>query len=360
MNGTQKGSSYLADMEKSKLNIDQIAILAKVSRSVVSRVLNNHPNVSPEARERVLEVIREHNYRPSSLARSLATDRAFEICIVTPRRQNEAIANGFWPLLHLGISETCIERGYFVSLTMISTDTADAISQRILNERVFDGYILITQEVTDLLAPILHARRVPIVLIGQDPSYPEVNWVDVDNFDGAYKATAHLVRLGHRQIAAVLANMHLQESVERRQGYLQALQDASLDTAQVAIVESYSEQSGYEAVRRWIDAGPCPPAIFCASDAIATGALLALYKAGISVPREVAVVGFDDVPNSQFTAPPLTTVHQPIYEKGQRAANIIIDQIEGQVSSVQHVRLPAELVIRESCGAYLRGTGSNT
>jgi len=344
--------------EKSRLTIDQIALLAGVSRSVVSRVLNNRSRVSTEARTRVLEIIEKYNYRPSSVARSLATDRTFEICIVTPRRRNEAIANGFWPLLHLGISEQCIERGYFVSLTMISSDTADEIYDRILNERVFDGYILITQEVTETLIPKLRARTVPIVLIGQDPSLPDVNSIDVDNFDGAYKATSHLIELGFDRIGVILASMHLQESIDRYRGYTQALTDAGLEAPDTrAFVSSYSEESGYEVMKRWIEQGTLPPAIFCASDAIATGVLLALYRSGIAVPDDVAVVGFDDLPNARYTAPPLTTVHQPIYEKGQRAANIIIDQIEGVRSDVVHVRLPAELVVRDSCGAMKRMPG---
>lgn len=338
--------------EKLKLTIDQVALLAGVSRSVVSRVLNNHPRVSDEARERVLRVIAQHGYRPSAVARSLATHRTFEICIVAPRRRNEALASGFWPLLNLGIFEQSIQRGYFVSLTLVSADTADEISNRILNDHVFDGYILITQEVTGLVAPGLSARRVPIVLIGHDPAYPELNSIDVDNFDGAYRATAHLLGLGHRRIALILGNLDIQESVDRREGYRRALRDAGVaPDERLLAVGSYSAQSGYELMNRWIAGGDLPSAVFCASDSIATGALLALYQAGLSVPGDVAVVGFDDLPSSSYTAPPLTTVHQPIYEKGVQAANIMIDRIEAPDAGVVHVKLPVRLVVRESCGA---------
>ena len=340
--------------EKCRLTIDQVALMAGVSRSVVSRVLNNHPRVSDDARARVLAVIREHDYRPSSLARSLATDRAFEICVVTPRRRDDALANGFWPLLHLGISEACLERGYFVSLTMISPDTADEIQQRILNDRVFDGYILITQEVTGHVVPLLHARNVPMVLIGHDPSQPDLNSVDVDNFTGAYEAVRHLIELGHRRIACILANMQIQESIERRNGYLKALEDHGIPAGDgLVIVNNYSEKSGYDVMCGWINAGRCPSAVFCASDAIATGVLLALYKARIPVPERVSVVGFDDVPTSAFTAPPLTTIHQPIYRKGATAAGILIDAIEGKATGPVHLRLPAELVVRESTGRFI-------
>jgi DNA-binding LacI/PurR family transcriptional regulator len=332
-----------------KLTIDQVALMAGVSRSVVSRVLNNHPKVSDEARRKVLRVIEAHDYRPSSVARSLAIDRSYEICLVTPRRRDEALATGFWPLLQLGISEGCFKRGYFVSLAMITPDPSDEISRRILNERAFDGYILITQEVTESLVPRLRERRVPMVLIGRDPSLPDVSSIDVDNYDGSYRATRHLLGLGHRRIGAILGSPTIQETNDRRSGWLQALVDAGHSPHDNPLgYGTYSPQSGFEIMSSWIARADVPDAVFCGSDAIATGVLLALYKARLAVPEQVAVVGFDDVPTSRYTAPPLTTVRQPIYDKGVRAATMLIDQIEGRTSAPMHVRLPADLVIRDS------------
>lgn len=338
-------------MKKKKMTIDQVAELAYVSRSVVSRVLNDHPNVSEEARERVEKVIEEYNYRPSSAARSLATDRTFEICILTPRRRGDALANGFWTLLHLGIFEQCIERGYFVSLSMVSSEMSNEVHQHILSEHRFDGFILITEEVTALVAAALEERDVPTVLIGHDPDYPELHSVDVDNHQGAYQATQHLCRLGHERVGAILGSLDLKESVERRDGYYQALRDAGrpIEEDWVAMGD-YSQESGFEITQQWIERGGYPSAIFCANDGMALGALLALHKADLDVPGAVSVIGFDDLPTSQYAYPPLTTVHQPIYEKGERAANLIIDQIEGAHEEVCHIKLPAELVVRESAG----------
>ena len=337
---------------KKRMTIDQVAELAYVSRSVVSRVLNNHPNVSDEARERVMEVIEKHNYRPSSAARSLATDRTFEICILTPRRRGDALANGFWTLLHLGIFEQCIERGYFVSLSMVAPEMGEAVNQHILGEHRFDGFLLLTQEVTEMVAATLKERDVPTVLIGHDPAYPDLSSVDVDNHEGAYRATKHLCELGHEHVGAMLGSLDLKESAERRDGYHHALTDAgrSIDPDRVAVGD-YSQKSGHAIMRRWIEEDAYPSALFCANDGMAMGALLALHQAGIAVPDEVAVVGFDDLPASEYAYPPLTTVRQPIYEKGVRAADMIIDQVEGRVDEVQHVELPAELVVRASCGA---------
>lgn len=335
-----------------KMTIDQVAELAYVSRSVVSRVLNDHPNVSDEARARVMKVIEEHDYRPSSVARSLATDRTFEVCVLTPRRRGDALANGFWPLLHSGIFEQCIERGYLVSLSMISAEMEDEVNNRLLTDQRFDGYILITQEVTDLVAEALHDRDVPTVLIGHDPTYPDLNSVDVNNYDGAYQAGTHLCELGHRKIGAILGSLDLKESVDRKEGFLQAVADAGRSVPDEWVtVGDYTQDSGFDIMNRWIERDRVPTAVFCASDTMATGALLALHQAGLAVPEEVAVVGFDDLPTSRYTVPPLTTVHQPIYEKGERAATVIIDQIEKEQPEVVRANLSAELVVRQSCGA---------
>ncbi len=338
--------------EKSRLNIDQVALMAGVSRSVVSRVLNNHPRVSEEARRKVREVVERHHYRPSSVARGLATDRTQEICILAPRRHDDALATGFWTLLHLGISERCIGRGFFVSLSMISAATDAGIHDRILNDRVYDGFILITQEVTETLAPLLQSRRAPVVLLGNDPAYPDVPSIDVDNFDGAYRATRHLIGLGRRRIGVILGPLSIQETIDRRNGYLHALLEAGLAPHDYPVACGfYSERSGYETVRGWLQRRACPEAIFCGSDTIAVGVLLALHEAGVRVPADVSVVGFDDIPAAAYTIPPLTTVHQPIYDKGVAAADLLLDRIAGRTDGPPHVRLPAALVVRSSCGA---------
>lgn len=337
---------------KKKMTIDKVAELAYVSRSVVSRVLNNHPNVSEEARTRVEKVIEEYNYRPSSAARSLATDRTFEICILTPRRKGDALANGFWTLLHLGIFEQCIARGYFVSLSMVSSEIGQEVHEHILSEHRFDGFILITEEVTELVAATLKDREVPTVLIGHDPTWPELSSVDVDNYQGAYEATTHLCDLGHKRVGAMLGSLDLKESITRKDGYSQALSDAgrTVELDWVALGD-YSQESGHQIMQEWIERGDYPSACFCANDGMAIGALLALHQAGLAVPDDMAIVGFDDLPTSKYAYPPLTTVHQPIREKGETAADLLIDQVEGKSEAVQHVELPGRLVIRASCGA---------
>lgn len=333
------------------LTIDQVAELAYVSRSVVSRVLNDHPNVSEEARQRVLKVIEEHDYRPSSVARSLATDRSFEISVLTPRRSDESMARGYWPLLFSGLFERCLERGYFVSLSMVSEEVEDEIQNRARDQR-FDGYILITTEVIDLVASFLKESETPVTLVGRAPDWDSISSVDIDNEEGGYESGRHLCTLGYEEIGLILGNPALEESGSRRAGIERALSDAGRSVPDRYVAEGdYSRESGYSIVRNWAERGEMPRALLCASDTVATGALLALHETGYRVPDDVAVMGFDDLPAAQYTVPPLTTMRQPVYEKGQTAVDLLIDQIERPNAEPVHKELDPELVVRESCGA---------
>lgn len=344
------------------MTIDQVAELAYVSRSVVSRVLNDHPNVSDEARERVLKVIEEHDYRPNSVARSLATDRSFEISILTPRRSegspnhghwplHESLANGYWPLLYSGIFDQCLERGYFVSLSIVSAEMENKINARAGDKR-FDGYVLITQEVTDFVGSTLQERGAPTILIGASSDRDAFRSIDIDNVAGGYKAGAHLCELGYRDIGAILGTADLEETQDRRRGLERALDEAGGTIAEAHVGHGdYSQGSGYEIVHDWAASGPLPEALFCASDTMAAGALLALHETGHRVPDDVAVVGFDGLPSSRYTIPPLTTVRQPVYDKGKAAVDMLVDEIEESSSPPVHRELEPELVVRESCGA---------
>jgi LacI family transcriptional regulator len=338
--------------EPQRMTIDKVAELAYVSRSVVSRVLNDRANVSDEARQRVLNVMEEHNYRPSAAARSLANDRTFEIGVLTPLRGGDAFGNSFWPLLHSGIFDQCMERGYFVSLSMVAPDRETDIKEHFLSNKRFDGFIFVTQRITELMADVAEAHDVPFTLVGRAPKHAGWHSVDVDNAEGARLAVRHLHGLGHERIAALLGRLEMRESTDRRDGYRRGLREAGLSPErQRTATGDYSGESGFEVMQRWLEEGLGATAVFCASDTMATGAMLALHQAGVSVPDEMAVVGFDNLPLARYTTPPLTTVHQPIREKGRRAAGLLLDQIEEKDSEQRHATLETELIVRASCGA---------
>lgn len=337
----------------SKINIDQVARYAFVSRSVVSRVLNNHPHVSDVARERVMNVVRKYNYQRNSAARSLAAKNMREIGILSTRNANDVMSNGFSTLLYLGVFEECLAQRYSVRQMFISTDMKEEFQKFILNEHTLDGVILFAEEVTDLLAAKLMTREIPAVLIGHAPGLSSISSVDVDNFSGSCSAVSHLVRLGHRNIGAMVGSQLLQESQDRLAGYRKALVDAGIAVNEdVIAIGDYTQRSGYDQMMSRLRRHPEVTAWFCASDTMAMGALAALHKSGRRVPGDISIVGFDDLSFARYTIPPLTTIRQPIYQKGRCAARMIIDRISGKKTEVEHRNLKPDLVIRESCGRH--------
>lgn len=336
---------------RKKITIDEIAKEAFVSRSVVSRVLNDRPNVSPEARLRVLEAIKRFDYRPDSKARGLATHRTKEICTIIPRRTDGVLATGYWPLVLLGIAERSAHRGYFQTMSAISNPSEAEFMARIVSESRFDGFVLVRREVTRLVAAAIVERDVPAVLIGHDPEFDSLSSVDVDNRKGARAATEHLVDLGHMKIGLILGPDQLLETTDRKAGYLEVLESRNIPIRDELIARGdYTSASGYHVFKEWVESGHRPTAVFCTSDVMAFGVLRATYELGLSVPGDIAVVGFDDLPAASYSVPPLTTVHQPIYDKGAAAADMLIDEIEERNPTILHARLRPDLVVRASCG----------
>lgn len=335
-----------------KLNIDKVAKLAHVSRSVVSRVLNDHPNVSDVARQRVMEVVTKYNYKPNSVARSLATNSTHEIGVLVTQGSNEALGSAFWMQIHRGIFEESKQRGYFVSLSYVTGGKKDDLYKFIQEERRLDGYILLTQEVTDLVGRQMFDRNIPIVLVGHVPRKKKVSSVDVDNYKGGELAAQHLIGLGHTKIGIILASLDMKESKDRLAGYRNALKNAGLQVNDDYIkVTDYQFKAGFNIMNNWINTGSDITALFCTSDTIAMGAILAARKQGKQIPEDYAIVGFDDLSFSEYTYPPLTTIHQPIYEKGKKAAELLINQIEDENAERKKVNLEPKLLVRESCGA---------
>lgn len=338
-----------------KLNIDKVAKLAHVSRSVVSRVLNNHPNVSEEARARVMEIVEKYNYRPNSVARSLATSSTHQIGVLSGILGEESLGNGYWTLLYLGIFEECIRHGYYVRQSYYSPDMKKELHDLVLNEHHLDGVICLNEEVTDFTLKNFADKDIPVVLVGHNPNYPDICSVDVDNYDGAYQAVQHLTELGHRQIGGMFGDQNVQETDLRMQGYKTALKKAGIQFRNdYTVVGSYSQHDGYQMMGKWLRKFPEMTALFCASDTLAMGAMLALYENSVTVPDQFSVVGFDGLPISRYMTPPLTTISQPTFGKGEQAAKLLIEKIEKKDLKIRHINLKPELISRKSCAPPAR------
>jgi LacI family transcriptional regulator len=341
-------------MTAEKLTIRQIAKLAGVSRSTVSRVLNDHPSVSPETREQVLEVIAETGFRPDPIARSLSSRRADIIGLVIPLAIQSLFEDPFFPRLMQGISQGCNRHDYTLALFLLhSLEEETNLYPRISRRQLLDGVIVTATRNGDPLVPQLLANRIPFVLHGRHED-PRVSFVEVDNVSGAHTAVTHLVRLGRRRIALITGPSGSLAAEDRKRGYLNALQERRAVVDESLIIHGdFTETSGYRAMQRLLPHEP--DAVFVASDSMALGALRALREAQKSVPDEVALVGFDDMPHAATADPPLTTIRQPIQRTGVLAVEMLIDILDNGAEPARRIILPTELVIRASCGSRMVG-----
>lgn len=334
------------------LTIEQIAQLATVSRSTVSRVLNNHPSVRHGVRTRVQQIIEEYGYAPQAAARSLVRQRTSVLGLLIPRSAAIIFSDPFFYSIIQGINEACIQHGYFLMLSTVIAAAEQDFYQRILRSRHFDGVIMLSSDIDDPILPLLLRDRTPLVLIGRHPYFQELNWVDVENREGARSAVAHLIQLGHRRIATITGPLQMAAAIDRRDGYKVALLEQRIPILQELIVESdFTQQGGYSAMCRLLSLEQRPSAVFVASDTMAIGALRAIQDAGLSVPGDIALVGFDDLPATAFINPPLTTVRQHIHEMGTIATELLIQQLEQPGQALFQHRMTTSLVIRQSCGA---------
>jgi LacI family transcriptional regulator len=335
----------------SKLTLKEIAKLAGVSRSTVSRVVNNQPKVSAGVRGRVLKIIAETGYQPDPVARSLVMQRSGIIGLVIPRAMQSLFTDPYYPRLIQGIARACNANDYTLSLFLFHTaDEEQKLYPRVLRTQLVDGVIVTGAQLDDPLIPRLTQNQVPFVVVGRPVNRPEVSFVDVDNVVSAYSAVSHLVRLGRERIATITGPLNVTVSLDRRQGYLDALDDRNLSSDDALIAEGdFTEEGGYSAMQRLLPHKP--DAVFAASDIMAFGALRALREAGLSVPHDVAVVGFDDLPAAAHSDPPLTTIRQPILRTGIEAVEILVDILKNGPEPARHITLTTNLIIRSSCGS---------
>jgi LacI family transcriptional regulator len=331
--------------------LEQIARAAGVSRSTVSRVVNNEPYVRTEVRERVWEVVDEMGYHPNAAARSLASRRSQILGIVIPRAVNNVFVDPFFPALLQGLSDAASERGYHLMLSMLSHPSEEeAFYRRALRSQMLDGLIISSAALDDPLIPRLLKGGFPFVTIGRHPNQPAASYVDVDNMQGARMAVEHLVNQGRRRIATITGPLETMVGVDRLEGYKAALRAAGAPIENELIARGeFTEPSGYAAMQRLLRAKP--DAVFAGSDLMAMGALRALRQARLRTPEDVALIGFEDAQIAASAEPPLTTVRQPVYRLGTTAIDLLLRLVEDEERGPFRAILPTSLVIRASCGA---------
>lgn len=336
------------------LTLEDIAEQAGVSRSTVSRVVNDHPNVREEVRQRVWEIIKRTGYHPNAAARALVSQRAWILGLVVPRSVSSFFTDPYFPHLTRGIAQACNQWNYTLSLFLVATrEDEEKIFSRISRRGLLDGIIIQSGQVGDQLIDRLINTNVPVVIAGR-PFHPEgVSYIDVDNVAASRGAVEHLVRLGYQRIATIAGPLNSTVSFDREEGYRQALSRAGIEIDETLVDHGdFTEGSGYAAMQRLLPAQP--DAVFAASDLMAIGAMRAVRDAGLNIPDDVAFVGFDDLPIATLSDCPLTTVRQPVVDFGVKAVEMLIDLVEEGPKPPQQVIMETELIVRESCGASKR------
>jgi LacI family transcriptional regulator len=335
-----------------KLTLDDVAKLTGFSRSTISRVINDDPRVSAATREHVKGVVRQLNFQPNAAARGLASGRTMVLGVLLPQGVAALFSDPYFPILIQGMAMASSARDYAMMLWLAEPANERGTVHQMLRGGLIDGLIVSSVVLDDPVVPALVASGTPFLVVGRHPAYPEISYVDCDNQQGADQAVSHLLRLGRRRVTTITGPLNTIAGQDRRAGYLAACHRRGLVPDPAWMVEGdYTEAGGYLATQRLLPLNP--DGIFAASDVMAIGALRALRDAGRRVPEEVAVVGFDDLPFSARTEPPLTTIRQSIHGLGQLAADTLITMIEESTTQPRRITLPTELVIRMSCGATL-------
>ncbi len=265
-----------------------------------------------------------------------------------PRTAAAVFVDPYFPLLIQGVSSACNARSYCMMFWLVEPEYEQRMAQQIIYNGLIDGVIIASAVIDDpIVKALVQTRRIPFLMIGRHISDPDVSFVDVENCSSAARAVEHLIQQGRHRIATVSGPLSMVAGVDRYHGYQDALQKygLSIDPA-LAAEGNFTEESGYECMRTLLPAQP--DALFAASDMMAIGALRAIEEAGLRVPQDIAVVGFDDIPIASRTNPPLTTMAQPTQHCGAVAADLLIDMIENPTPDPHQVILTTDLIVRSS------------
>lgn len=330
----------------SKPTIHDVADRAGVSASTVSNVLNRTGHVHPKTRERVLQAMHDLHYHRNGLAHSLPNRRTFTLGVVLPNN-----ANPYFAQILLGMEAACFDLGYNLILGNANEDTQRELAYiDVLLARQVDGLLLVSTGAFHETLQHVAQHETPLVIVDRTPGYQELDTVFTDNEHGGLLATRHLIKLGHQRIGCIIGPPLLALSKERLHGYRRALAGAGIkiDDTLVAVGD-FDYASGYQACRQLLHLPNPPTAIFACNDLMAVGAIYAINEAGLRVPADISIIGYDDIPITRYTVPPLTTIAQPAQQTGRVAVEMLVKRLQAPSSPVQYRRLPVQLVERESC-----------
>ncbi|MFF9486355.1 LacI family DNA-binding transcriptional regulator [Streptomyces sp. NPDC014676] len=328
--------------------IKTVAARAGVGRTTVSRVVNGSDLVSADARERVLAAIKELNYVPNSVARGLVTNRTNAVALVIPESESRLGSEPFFAALIRGVSGALAESRTQLQLMLVRDQAErDQLTETVAAHRV-DGVLLVSVHADDRLPGMLEEMGLPTVLAGRRDAGERLSYVDSDNAGGATAAVRHLLHRGRTRIATITGPLDMDVGRSRLAGWHTAHREAGVPADELLVEQGdFTEEGACRAMCSLLERAPDLDAVFAASDLMAVGALAELRRRRLRVPEDVAVVGYEDSVLARHTAPPLTTVRQPVEEIGRTMARILTG-ITQDGGPRQQRTLPTELVVRES------------
>jgi len=340
------------------ITIYDVAKKAQVGIGTVSRAINNSPHISPKTRDRVLKVIKELKYQPHAMAQGLARRKTKIIACIVP-----FFTGYFFVELLRSIQKDISSQGYDLILYSVDErNKKELFLKRTLREKKVDGVLLFSLPMNDNDAKIFINVNFPIVLI--DSYHPQLDSITIQNNQGAYLATRHLIELGHQKISLITGHIQSIPARTRLEGYRNALLenqikydedyvlylDDTVTDKDLMLNDGFNEKSGYQLMLQLLRAEKKrPTAVFVSSDIQAIGAMEAIREKGLSIPEDIAVVGFDDIELARLLG--LTTIHQPIVEMGHSAVKRLIDRMRCESTERYECNLETHLVIRRTCGS---------
>ena len=334
--------------KKKAVSINNIAKLAGVSKSTVSRILNDRGKFSKDTRDKVLQIVKKLNYSPSMVARSLRNRRTKTIGLLLPD-----IVNPFFPEIMKGVENVALENGYVVILCSSNEDTQKEFMYfHMFENRWIDGIIYSgvtgTEEEVQGVRAIL-GQGIPVVLMDREIEDYFASVVIIDNENAAYDATTYCFELGHKRIGFIAAPLKVKLFSKRLEGYQKALQKHGIEFDESLVIEGDLTIKGGSLAGKELLARKDPPtAIFASNDLMAIGAMKEIQGNGLKVPEHISIIGFDDILTASLVTPALTTIAQPKYEMGMEAMNLLIRMIEKKGASKSKIVLDTQLVVRES------------
>ncbi|QJU55568.1 LacI family DNA-binding transcriptional regulator [Herbiconiux sp. KACC 21604] len=333
--------------------LEMVAAVAGVSRATVSRVVNGSTSVAPEAAAAVHAAVAQLNYVPNRVARSLASRRTDVIALIVPESTSTVFADPFFAPVVRGVARALSDTDYTLNLLIASEARPEKTRRYLLGGNV-DGALVVSHHAEDHSYVGL-GDSLPIVFGGRpvNPELADAHYVDVDNQASARLATGHLVDIGRRRIAHIAGRQDMPAGIDRLAGWRAVVGGDAARTDELVEFGDFTQESGVLAMRRLLDrasdtaGAPAFDAVFVANDQMAAGAMRVLHERGLSVPGDVAVVGYDDDTFASTLTPPLTTVHQPSADLGARMAEVLVARLAGK-NPPHRTLIPTHLVVRAS------------